>query len=120
MISTNRVTATSIHIHITPTGPPLRPAVNISAVTSRSALISWLEPFSLIDIINYTISISEVQSGDIIVAMENIPGVTLYFNATSLRPNTNHTVTIIAVNRAGASEGTTELFTTLEDGELLQ
>ena len=99
-----------VHTH---SGPPLRPAVNTS-VTSRSALISWDDPFSLIPITNYTITI---MSGDTNISMETVSGNMLYFNATALRPNTNHTVTVVAVNRAGESEGTTEVFTTLEDGE---
>ena len=57
------------------------------------------------------------MSGDTNITMETVSGNMLYFNTTALRPNTNHTVTVVAVNRAGESEGTTEVFTTLEDGE---
>ncbi len=48
--------------------------------------------------------------------MATISGDALYYNATSLTPNLEYSVSVVALSRAGVSSVTIKPFYTLEDG----
>ncbi len=50
------------------------------------------------------------------VTMATISGAALYYNATSLTPNLEYSVSVVALSRAGVSSVTIKPFYTLEDG----
>ena len=101
------------HSHTFTTAPPLPPNITVLPA-ARFVTVSWSTPSSLLPITNYRVNISESLSGA--VTIETIAADTLYYNATSLTPNLQYNVSVVALNRAGASSVTTEPFYTLEDG----
>ncbi|XP_064387090.1 receptor-type tyrosine-protein phosphatase S-like isoform X2 [Halichondria panicea] len=97
---------------VTIAGPPLPPNITI-VPAARSVIVSLTTPFSLLPITNYSINISESLSG--VVTMATISGDALYYNATSLTPNLEYSVSVVALSRAGVSSVTIKPFYTLED-----
>ena len=99
--------------------------MTVNDSTSRTALASWQQPFSLIDITNYNVTVLELPSA-------SPPGLTVadpmsfsVSNSTTviltgmmLRPNRRYNVTVVAYNRAGSGErAMSNTFMTLEDGK---
>ena len=96
--------------------------MNTSDVTSRTAVVTWQTPFSLIDIANYSVTITELPSPGLdpsipmVISVSN--STTVALNGTQLRPNRPYNVTVVAYNRAGrGEEAVSDTFSTLEDGK---
>ena len=88
----------------------------VDTITSRTALVSWLPPFSILPLTQYIITWVRVDNGD-----ENSTTVdpdTTQLLLTDLRPNRMYSVTMVAVNRVGGSPPSDPVvFTTAEDGK---
>lgn len=88
----------------------------VDRITSRTALVSWPPPFSILPLTQYVITWVRVDNGE-----ENSTTVdadTTQLLLTDLRPNQMYRVTVVAVNRVGASPPSDpEVFTTPEDGK---
>ena len=84
-------------------------------ITSRGALVSWLPPFSILPVTQYNVTWLRVDIGE-----ENLTTTdagTTELLLTNLRPNQMYSVTVVAVNRVGASlPSDPVVFTTAEDG----
>lgn len=99
-------------IIIIDTGPPLTPNVTVMP-TSRTTLLTWVTPLTLIPLSHYLINISV---GSELVTMTNLSGDSVSYNVIDLSPATEYSASVVAVNRAGPSEVSVNPFTTLEDG----
>ena len=88
----------------------------VDTITSRTAVVSWLPPFSILPLTQYIITWVRVDTGE-----ENSTTVdadTTQLLLTDLRPNRMYRVTVVAVNRVGRSlPSDPEVFTTAEDGK---
>ena len=88
--------------------------VEVNNITSRTAVVSWQQPFSLIDITNYAVTVNDsgiIQSFNVTTLSVNVSEEEL------LRPDRLHFVTVVAYNRAGRGEEASATFNTMEDGE---
>ena len=98
------------------TGVPLPPNPTVDSITSRAALVSWPPPISILPLTQYIITWVRMDTGE-----ENsttIDGDMTQLLLTDLRPNRMYSVTVVAVNRVGASlPPDSEVFTTAEDGK---
>ena len=108
-------------------GPPGSPSpIFVSDVTSRTAMVAWQPSFSLIDIINYNVSVYELSTeteGGLLRGIVPVEGGVTILNLTAfsdlLRPFRQYLVSVVASNRAGVGEMATSLpFNTSEDGKL--
>ena len=96
------------------TGVPLSPNPMVDSITSQGALVSWPPPFSILPVTQYNVNWVQVDTGEdnstTIVDMTQLL-------LTNLQPNRNYSVTVVAVNRVGASlPSDPVVFTTAEDG----
>ena len=99
--------------------------MTVSDITSRTAVVTWQQPFSLIDIANYNVTVYEIPSAGLTVfgpvymsVLGNSTMVTL--TREMIRPNRQYNVSVVAYNRAGRGEqAVSESFMTQEDGELI-
>ena len=97
------------------TGVTLSPNATVAKITSRGALISWSSPFSILPVIWYNVTWVHVDTGERDLA--TVADMTQLF-LTDLRPNRTYYVTVVAVNRVGASLSSNTVFvTTAEDGK---
>ena len=99
--------------------------MNVTEVTSRTAVVSWQLPFSLIEITNYSVTVYELPSTGLTTAAPiTISGVnvtTVDLIRMKLRPNRQYNVTVVAYNRAGiGEEAMSGSFMTMEDGEFVK
>ena len=89
--------------------------VEVNNITSHTAVVSWQQSFTLIDITNYTVTVYNdsgiVQSFNVTTLSVNVSEEEL------LRPDRLHFVTVVAYNRAGRGEEASATFNTMEDGE---
>ena len=99
------------------TGVPLSPNPMVDSITSRAAMVSWLPPFSIFPLIQYNITWVQVDTGE--DNLTTIGAGTTQLLLTNLRPNRMYHVTVVAVNRLGASlPSDPVVFITAEDGRL--
>jgi hypothetical protein len=100
--------------------------VDDATITSRTAVVSWQLPFSLINITNYNVTVSEIPTATPagrtfavpMVVDSDVNFTTVNLTSDVLRPNRQYTVTVVAYNRAGrGEEAMSEMFMTMEDGE---
>ena len=105
-------------------GVPGSPSpVFVDDITSRTALVTWQPSFSLIDITNYSVSVSEITldaESAVIRGAVPVGGNLTALNLTVLlRPFRQYRVSVVAINRAGRGEiATSQPFNTSEDGKL--
>ena len=112
IILINTVDHTHCHSH---TGPPLAPSVLNVIEGARTATIMWEEPFSLIPVLNYRVTLLNAE-GDTPIATFVVMDTEVEINETHLDPFTSYQVHVTARNRAGASSPGTFQFTTAEAG----
>ena len=109
-----------------PAGVPGSPApVTVDDITSRTAVVSWQLPFSLINITNYSVTVYEVPTiglttADPMLVDSNVTFTSVNLTKMVLRPNRRYNVTVVAYNRAGrGEEAMNGTFMTVEDGEFI-
>ena len=90
--------------------------VPVDNITSRAALVSWLPPFSILPLTQYIITWVRVDTRE--RNSTTVDADMTEFPLTGLRPNRMYKVTVVSVNRVGASlQSDPEVFTTAEDGK---
>ena len=88
----------------------------VDRITSRTALVSWLPPFSILPLTQYIITWVSVDTGE--RNSTTIDADMTQLLLTDLRPNRMYSVTVVAVNRVGASpQPDPAVFTAAEDGK---
>ena len=89
----------------------------VDSITSQGALVSWPPAFSILPVTQYNVNWVQVDTGeDNSTTIADMTQLLL----TNLQPNRNYSVTVVAVNRVGASLlSDPVVFTTAEDGRLL-
>lgn len=95
-------------------GVPLSPPDIDVQSEARTINITWGTPFSLIDILDYSVVLLGVPNNEIVTITVNDTIATI--GETYLLPFTNYTVLVIARNRAGVSLPTEMAFRTAEAG----
>jgi hypothetical protein len=94
-------------------GPPLAPTIGQDpTLEPRSAVISWMEPFSHFEIIGYNITITRSMTNEIEFSQSAIDTT---ITIPGLLPFNNYIVNVTATNKAGTSPPDTEMFTTSQD-----
>ena len=89
----------------------------VDSITSQGALVSWPPPFSILPVTQYNVNWVQVDTGE--NNSTTIADMTQLL-LTNLQPNRNYSVTVVAVNRVGASLlSDAVVFTTAEDCMLL-
>ena len=98
------------------TGVPLPPNPTVDTITSRTALVSWPPPFSILPVTQYIITWIRVDTGE--RDSTTIDADMTQLLLTDLRPNWMYSVTVVSVNRVGPSlPPDPVVFTTAEDGK---
>ena len=103
---------------LTLTGVPLppNPMIPVDNSTSRTVLVSWPPPFSILPVTQYIITWVRVDTGE--RDSTTIDAEMTQLLLTDLRPNRIYSVTVVAVNHVGPSlPPDSEAFTTAEDGK---
>ena len=94
-------------------GPPLTPMVDQLATQPRGVSVQITPPFSLLNITNYSVRITEVSGAVPFRYNSTTPS----FTVPGLTPFTSYSLVATAINRAGSSDpSSAQLFRTSEDG----
>ena len=102
--------------NISPPGPPLAPFNLQIDPGPREALIRWNEPFSLIEILDYSVILVSLDTDATVTFI--VEGRSIQVNETHLLPFRNYRVIVSARNRAGVSDVDTKEFQTDQAGKL--
>ena len=96
-------------------GPPLSPGNLRNISLSRSVLVSWDRPFSLLPITTYNVTITNST-----FFITNVSTTDTSINITNnIMPFNNYTVSVSATNRAGTSFPLNGSFQSLQDGKVI-
>ena len=101
--------------NISPQGPPLAPFILPINPGSWEALIQWNEPFSLIEILDYNVTLVSLDTVAIVTFI--VDSLSIEVNQTHLLPFRNYQVIVSARNRAGVSDVDTMEFQTDQAGK---
>ena len=97
-------------------GPPLSPGNLRNISLSRSVLVSWDRPFSLLPITRYNVTITNSTFFNITTVSTTDTRINITSN---IMPYNNYTVSVTATNRAGTGFPLNGSFQSLQDGKLI-
>ena len=80
------------------------------------ATVMWDAPFSLIPILDYTVTLIRGDRDSTIIATFTVSATVITINETHLVPFTDYRVGVVARNRAGSSQQGELAFTTEQAG----
>ena len=111
-------TDTDPYISIPPVPPPSAPTITMTVSQSPTSItLTWTQPeWEVVDSYEMSFSYQGPCSGFNHTNTITVNGTSRQYTLTGLQEFSNYTVTVVAVNVAGRSGGSSESVVTMEDG----